>query len=142
MVELPGGGRTSVATVLFRRGEREYGIDLFEAMWEFYPAESDRYAWLWTLSPSSSAGSHGYLRKVDWQNGTNSIYIDNVIGLTVRRRSRYWAGLQGGRPMSPYGPDKRVWTNEIYAGDMQNRKQWTIAAGLVLGSDVSLRPGL
>ncbi len=44
--------------------------------------------------------------------------------------------------MSPYGPDKRVWTNEIYAGDMQNRKQWTIAAGLVLGSDVSLRPGL
>ena len=142
MVELSGGTRYSASTVLFRRGGREYAFDLFGGWTEFYPAESDRYAWLWTFEPGSSVGSHEYLGKVDWQKGTMSLYVDDVISLTVRQDSRYWAGLQGGRPISPYGPDKRVWTHEIYVGDLRTRKQWTIAAGLVLGRDVSLRPGL
>lgn len=99
-------------------------------------------AYLMTWSGGASAGSTEWVYSFDPTNAKLRPIISNIDRIDFDPNSRYWAGLQPGRPLVPYGKSRHVWANDIWVGDVKTGKRWRIAKGLVHGSGAAIRPGL
>ncbi len=107
---------------------------------DFYQSNRRGQDWLVTFNTAGSAGYSMGLYLIDWKTSTPRKIADGMTGYQLSTDEQLWAASEGMRPLRNWGPTKKVWTSQIWAGGMDG-ESWCVTPGLVLASEIRLRPG-
>lgn len=122
--------------------DKRVSISVDGAWYYFLPGSNENQVWLYSGEIAASAGNYLNVYSIDLLKGKASPVLQGFSEIDFSPKSQYWAAIEGGRPLSPYGPNRRVWTNELFAGDLRTGKSWKVARGLVHVVSVSERAGI
>jgi hypothetical protein len=139
-VKMSDGTSTKIYPSIVGRGGKRHELAVPGIIRRILPMADPNVGWVYSNMVAASAGSTAYVQRVDWSTGALTTLIDDLFGVDFQPNSRYWAAIDAGRPMSPYGPTKKVYTAAAWVGDVKTGKRWKVADGLVLTSSISLRP--
>lgn len=96
----------------------------------------------WFFLCGSYAGSGGcdeWIYLVDWRAGRCRCVANEVLNIDFDPDCRYWGARTNNKTTTDLGK-KRVWSGDLWVGDVKTRKQWKITSGVVHGVDARIQP--
>lgn len=107
---------------------------------DFYQAGSGK-DWMVSYNISGSAGYSAALYLVDWRKEKLTTISSGMMSYQLSSDEKGWAAMEGMRPLSAWGPEKKVWTCAIWAGPVGG-DAGRVTPGLVQATEFRLRPGV